>query len=148
MTHTALDTSFEAELRALFFLFILDEAVGADYLAALDTLTVNAQTFGIGETNLNGTHRLASGELQTRTYLMKEALRRLVIQGLVNFENSDSHNYFHISKTGISLVNRFHSQYAADFFAAALETIEQIGGADTVALTSFIITKTISGEKR
>ena len=38
---TFLDTSFEAELRALVFIFLLDDAADADYIGALDTITVN-----------------------------------------------------------------------------------------------------------
>lgn len=56
MRATSLDTSFEAELRGLILLFLLGDAADADYLGALDTITVNAHTFGVGAENLNGTH--------------------------------------------------------------------------------------------
>ena len=69
MRATSLDTSFEAELRGLILLFLLGDAADADYLGALDTITVNAHTFGVGAESLNGTHRLASAELHTRTGL-------------------------------------------------------------------------------
>ena len=45
MATSLLDTAFEAELRALIFLFLLDEPVNADYLGALDTL---AGIFAVG----------------------------------------------------------------------------------------------------
>ena len=38
MATSLLDTAFEAEFRALVFLFLIDEPVNADYLGALDTL--------------------------------------------------------------------------------------------------------------
>lgn len=148
MMHTAFDTSFEAELRGLIFLFLLDTTADADYLAALDTLTVNAQTFGLGEKNLNGTHRLASGELQTRTHLMNEALRRMTLQGLVHFTNEEGSAMFRISEAGTKLVNRLHSEYAAEFFNTALDIIEQIGDKDTNALTSIIVANGTLGEPR
>lgn len=59
MRATSLDTSFETVLRGLILLFLLGDAADADYLGALDTITVNAHTFGVGAENLNGTHRLA-----------------------------------------------------------------------------------------
>ena len=59
MAASLLDTAFEAELRALIFLFLLDEPVNADYLGSLDTLAINQRTFGIGSDNLNGTRRAA-----------------------------------------------------------------------------------------
>lgn len=148
MRLSALDTSFEAELRALIFLFLLDEPTDLDYLACLDTLTVNAHTFGLGETNVNGTHRLASGELHARTHLMAHALQRMTIQGLVHFTRQGGLERFHISDEGTALVNRLSTQYATDFFNAALETIERVGDKDTNALTSIILTATTLGESR
>ena len=148
MTLSALDTSFEAELRALIFLFILDEPANVDYLACLDTLTVNAHTFGLGETNVNGTHRLASGELNARTHLMTEALQRMTLQGLVHFTRKDGRESFHISNEGTALVTRLSTHYAANFFSAALETIERVGDKDTNALTSIILATATPGESR
>lgn len=148
MRLSALDTSFEAELRALIFLFLIDEPTGVDYLACLDTLTVNARTFGLGATNVNGTHRLASGELNARTHLMTQALQRMTIQGFVHFTHQDGLERFDISDEGTALVNRLSTQYATDFFNAALETIERVGGKDTNALTSIILTAAIPGESR
>lgn len=127
MRLSALDTSFEAELRALIFLFLLDEPTDVDSLACLGTLTANAHTFGLGETNVNGTHRLASGELNARTHLKIQALQRMTIQGPVHFTRLGGLERFRISDKGTTLVNRLSAQYATDFFNAALETIELAG---------------------
>ena len=56
MRATSLDTSFEAELRGLILLFLLGDAADADYLGALDTITVNAHTFGVGAETVSYTH--------------------------------------------------------------------------------------------
>lgn len=148
MRLSALDTSFEAELRALIFLFLLDEPTDVDYLACLDTLTVNAHTFGLGQTNVNGTHRLASGELNARTHLMTQALQHMTIQGLVHYTRQGGLEHFRISDEGATLVNRLSTQYATDFFNAALETIERVYDQDTNTLTSFILTSATPGESR
>ena len=94
MRATFLDTSFEAELRGLILLFLLGDA---DYLGALDTITVNAHTFGVGAESLNGTHRLASAELHTRTVLMTQALQHLAIQGFVTLHPDRSPAAFTIT---------------------------------------------------
>lgn len=148
MRLSALDTSFEAELRALIFLFLLDEPTDVDYLGCLDTLTVNAHTFGLGATNVNGAHRLASGELHARTHLITQALQRMTIQGLVHFTRQGGLECFDISDEGTALVNRLSTQYATDFFNAALETIERVGDKDINALTSIILTAATTGESR
>lgn len=135
---TLLDTSFEAELRALVFLFLLDDAADADHLGALDTITVNARTFGMGEDNLNGTHRLASGELCTRTTLMLDALRKLALQGLVKLDDTRVPYSFTITSIGESIVSQMCSSYAQRFFFSALETIEQTSGLNTNELVEII----------
>lgn len=145
MNLTSLDTIFEAELRALVYLFVLGEPDNAEHLGAIDTLAINAETFHLGATDLNGTHRLASGELDTRTEFMSTALRNLALRGLVIYEPASSPSAFSISSAGESLVNKFHSDYADTFFTAAQDVIEQVGQATTKQLTAIILTKAQPG---
>lgn len=145
MNLSSLDTSFEAELRALIYLFVLGEAADAERLGAIDTLTINAKTFNLGTENLNGTHRLASGELYTRTALMGKALRDLALRSLTAYLPDFRPAAFSISSSGESLVNRLQSAYAADFFATAQDVIDQVADATTTQLTKLILTKTDSG---
>lgn len=138
MSISVLDTVFESELRALIFLFLTGEPADADYLGALDTLTINQRNFGIGATNLNGTHRLASGELHTRTSLMHQALKQLTLQGLATFDSSTDPVGFQITDEGASVVNRMRTDYANRFFNAVLDTLEAVGDATTAKLTRII----------
>lgn len=148
MRATSLDTSFEAELRGLILLFLLGDAADADYLGALDTITVNAHTFGVGAENLNGTHRLASGELHTRTVLMTQALQHLAIQGFVTLQPDRSPAAFTITAEGESVVNHFRSRYTGQLFDTALETIERVGDLSTSELAQIIRSATPEGETR
>ncbi|MGQ4534593.1 ABC-three component system middle component 2 [Dermabacteraceae bacterium P13115] len=146
MTTSVLDTTFEAELRALVFLFLIDEPVDADYLGALDTLTINQRSFRIGNDNLNGTHRLAAGELRTRTTHMDQALKRLALKCLATFEACGAPAGFRITDQGASVVNQLRTAYADRFFIAALDTLEAVGGANTTRLVK-IITAATSEER-
>lgn len=148
MRATSLDTSFEAELRGLILLFLLGDAADADHLGALDTITVNTHTFGVGAENLNGTHRLASGELHTRTVLMTQALQHLAIQGFVTLQPDRSPAAFTITTEGESVVNHFRSRYADQLFDTALETIERVGDLSTSKLAQIIKSATPEGETR
>ncbi len=139
MAISLLDTAFEAELRALIFLFLLDEPVNADYLGALDTLAINQRTFGIGSDNINGTHRLAAGELRARTDLMQQALKQLALSRLATFDTSGESAGFRVSDQGAYIVNQLRTDYAERFFTAALDTIEVAGHATTTHLTKIII---------
>lgn len=138
MAISLLDSAFEAELRALIFLFLLDEPVNADYLGALDTLAINQHTFRIGSDNINGTHRLAAGELRARTDLMRQALKRLALSRLVTFDTSAESAGFRITDQGVCMVNQLRTDYAERFFTAALDTIEVAGHASTTHLAKII----------
>lgn len=138
MAASLLDSAFEAELRALVFLFLLDEPVNADYLGALDTLAINQRTFGIGSDNLNGTHRLAAGELRARTALMSQALKQLTLSRLATFDTSAESAGFRITGQGARIVNQLRSDYAERFFNAALDTIDVTGYANTTHLARTI----------
>lgn len=144
MTISLLDSAFEAELRALVFLFLLDEPVNADYLGALDTLAINQRTFGIGSNNLNGTHRLAAGELRARTDLMRQALKQLALSQLAVFDSSTESAGFRITDQGDRIVNQLRTDYAERFFTAALDTIEVVGHASTAHLAKIITSVEVS----
>lgn len=145
MNLASLDTSFEAGLRALIYLFVMGEAADAERLGTIDTLTIKAETFSLGAEDLNGPHRLASGELHTRTSLMDTALRDLALRNLTTYLPDSSPAAFSISPSGESLVNRLHSAYAADFFAIAQEVMDRVDDASTTQLTKLILTKANSG---
>lgn len=147
MIASALDTVFEAQLRALVYLFLLDRPTSADYLGALDTLTCNAQTFGLGVADINGRHRLASGELQTRTCLLTAALRQLALHRLVQLDREISPDSFAITPTGTKLVNSLNTDYAQQLFETALETLERIEGKSLNDLDQIITTAASGGER-
>ena len=138
MATSLLDTAFEAELRALVFLFLLDEPVNADYLGALDTLAINQRTFRVGADNINGTHRLAAGELRARTDLMRQALKQLTLSRLTMFDNSAESVGFRITDQGADIVNQLRTDYAEQFFTAALDTLEAVGRTSTTHLAKII----------
>lgn len=145
MTTSVLDTAFEAELRALVYLFFIDAPVDADYLGGLDTLTINQQNFDLGADNLNGTHRLASGELHTRTQLMSQALKQLTLRGLATFDSSVVQSGFRITNEGAQVVNQLRTDYADRLFTAALDTLEAVGEATTSQLAQIITAASAEG---
>lgn len=138
MAGSLLDSALEAELRALIFLFLLDEPVDADHLGALDTLAINQRTFRIGSDNINGTHRLAAGELRARTDLMRRALKQLTLSRLATFDTSAKPAGFQITDQGASIVNQLRTDYSERFFTAALDTLEAVGRASTTHLAKII----------
>ena len=144
MKNTVLDSVLEAQLRAAIYLFLLDRPVDADYLGALDTLAINAQSFRIGPDNLNGPHRLASAELQRRTVLMNQALKQLTLQGLASYVVQPAVG-FRITLDGEAVVNQMQTNYANHLFKVTLDVLECIGDDNTTELAA-LITSAIRSE--
>ena len=79
-----LGTSFEMSLRVA---LLLDESEERDLsvgiIAALDFITIYANDFELAESNLHGNSKYRFGEFASRRELAREALRKLVLDGIV-----------------------------------------------------------------
>ena len=142
---SVLDSEYETELRMLLLMYALDRPATIDYLAALDTLSVNAKTLYVGQTNLNGAHRLASGELKTRISLARGALRTLILKGLVELLPGDNGLAYQLTATGITAVNRLNSPYASALFLSVIDVLETINTVDDAIITSYVAKQSSQG---
>lgn len=142
---SVLDSEYETELRMLLLMYALDRPATIDYLAALDTLSVNAKTLHVGQTNLNGAHRLASGELKTRISLARGALRTLILKGLVELLPGDNGLTYQLTTTGITAANRLNSPYASALFLSAIDVLETINTVDDAIITSYVAKQSSQG---
>ena len=142
---SVLDSEYETELRMLLLMYALDRPATIDYLAAFDTLSVNARTLHVGQTNLNGAHRLASGELKTRISLARGALRTLILKGLVELLPGDNGLAYQLTATGITAVNRLNSPYASALFLSVIDVLETINTVDDAIITSYVAKQSNQG---
>lgn len=145
ITTSVLDSEYETELRMLLLMYALDRPVTIDYLAALDTLSVNAKTLHVGQTNLNGAHRLASGELKTRISLAFGALRTLILKRLVKLLPGDNGLTYQLTTAGIMAANSLNSPYASALFMSAIDVLETINTVDDAIITSYVAKQTNQG---
>ena len=137
-TVSVLDSIYETELRMLLLLHALDRPATVDYLSALDTLAVNAHTLKVGDTNINGTHRLAAGELNTRTSLAAKALKLLALKGLSQLTIESKACSYRLTEDGVHAANILKSPYATALYEATLEVLERIGRADDEAISAYV----------
>ena len=142
---SVLDSEYETELRMLLLMYALDRPATIDYLAALDTLSANAKTLYVGQTHLNGAHRLASGELKTRISLARGALRTLILKGLVELLPGDNGLAYQLTATGITAVNRLNSPYASALFLSVIDVLETINTVDDAIITSYVAKQSSQG---
>ena len=119
---SALDSVYEAELRVILILRNSPNPICTDYKAAIDTLATNAETLGVGNTNLNGTHRFASAEFKTRLSLVTRAVQVLALKELVHVHISKNSIRYSLTASGNTVANSLDSPYAHRFS----ETVKDI----------------------
>lgn len=107
------NSPFEISLRVL---LILTEYEGnylsSDMLAATDFITVYGAAFGVSETNLHGDSLFKFSEFATRRELVGQAVKILVIKGLITVSCSKNGFNYAITQNGADYCNSLKSDYA------------------------------------
>ncbi|MDO4650583.1 MAG: hypothetical protein Q4B26_18265, partial [Eubacteriales bacterium] len=80
---------FEIRLRILLLLSQTKRALYKDEIVNMDFITVYSADFGIGEENLHGENSFKYGEFASRHELVWEALKELVVDGLITVVTKD-----------------------------------------------------------
>lgn len=110
------NSPFEVSLRVL---LILNEYEGlsltADKITIADFISVYGASFGIAETNLHGDSIFKFSEFATRRHLIQQAIKLLVIKGLIIVEFNKNGFTYTITNNGIKYCNSLESDYANSF---------------------------------
>lgn len=110
------NSPFEVSLRIL---LILNECEGlsltADKITAADFISVYGASFGISDTNLHGNNIFKFSEFATKRFLIKQAIKILIIQGHIVVEFNKNGFTYTITNTGINYCNSLESDYANIF---------------------------------
>lgn len=106
----------EISYRIVLLLSICNRAkLSVDRLASLDFISVYGSDFGISENNLHGNNQLRFSEYTSRRGLIKEAINKLVVLGLVKFYPQHSGFLYGISTEGIQIASEFNDSYADQY---------------------------------
>lgn len=133
------NTPFEISLRILLTLEAnRRQWVSIDMIAALDFMTVYSKGFGINSKNLHGENAFKFSEYALRRELVQIAIKRLVLDDLIDASYSKKGFSFSINHNGLDYCSKFESTYAVQYRQLAqqvqvfvankseLETIELI----------------------
>lgn len=143
------NSAFEVSLRVL---LILNEYEGlsltADKITIADFISVYGASFGIADTNLHGNNIFKFSEFATRRHLIQQAIKLLVIKGLIIVDfNKDGFTY-RITNSGISYCNSLESDYANSFRTLVNESRAYIIGNSEKDLLNMINKYSINSFKK
>ena len=112
MKNSLFNSTFEVELRILCLLGSGRKPVmSLERIVLMDFIVCYAECFQIPYMNLHGDNGQMYGELSNRRQLCDEAIKSLVIQGLVDV-TVDNGYFYSISATGKKYVRKLQSEYA------------------------------------
>ncbi len=138
MTDRLFNSIFENSLRMVLLLDLYDMPQSLDTLYAVDFISVYGESFGITESNLNGDNPYMFSEFASRREIVREALKMLVIYGIVLPLNLDSGVTYIITSDGEEYAEILTSYYAKEYKRSAAQAILKYGNLTDVQLIKMI----------
>lgn len=128
------NSTFETELRVLILLSAArKKAYSVERIVDLDFITCYASHFQLPYINLQGDNAYMYTELPGRRERIREAIRHLVTQGLLNVQIENGY-LFSISDVGNKFVRKLKSEYAIQYKAIATDAISMFKDTSDLAL--------------
>ena len=110
------NTPFEISMRILLTLFVCSgKSRTVDMIAAADFLTIYSRNFGIVDYNLHGENSFNFSELASRRKLMNEAIKQLVVDGLIAVVWGKQGFQYKLNSPGRQVCDCFSTVYAAEY---------------------------------
>ena len=109
------NTEFELSLRVLLLLDSYDSYLSQDIIRDVDLLTTYGKEFGVSDTNLHGDNSYSFSEMASRHDIVKNAIKKLVTEGLILVKASSAGFAYKISLKGKEFVSSISSDYASEY---------------------------------
>lgn len=113
MADKLFNTPFELSLHIVLLLDTVGGGFTIERITDYDFIAVYAPDFGFKAESLNGDNGFAFSELSAKRKLMKEAIKDLVLDGLVTALDSMEGIVYSLSSSGLAMSGKFESEYAA-----------------------------------
>lgn len=136
------NTTFELSLRAMLLLTVLDRKdMTLDRIVACDFIAIYGSYFGLTESNLHGENDYSFSEFTSRRELLHEALKSLVLDGLVRATHKRIGFCYEITEDGRSFCSKQGTEYANAYRTMVSNTNQVFGHHTEVALLEIISKK-------
>lgn len=127
MENNLFNSAFEMELRITVLLAADDSSIySVGRILSLDFIACYAEKFGFADTNLHGDNAYMFCELSTRRALIQEAIKSLVLQGIIDVILKDGYLY-RITEIGKRLSLSLESEYAKEYRDIVGNVIKEFG---------------------
>lgn len=125
MTESIFNSTFEMELRILLLMSAAKKkAFSVERIVSLDFIVCYAGYFQLPYLNPQGENEYMFSELAGRRERIQEAVKSLVIQGLLEV-GLDNGYVFSITETGSKYIRKLKSEYAVQYKTIAADAIKR-----------------------
>lgn len=138
---------FEMKLRILLLLSQTKRALYKEEIVNMDFVTIYSADFGIGEENLHGDNTYKYGEFASRHELAWEALKQLVVEGLITVVTNGGFSY-KISADGLKYANSLESAYSVQYRDTAREVYQKYSNYSEKEMRTEIDKKALKSARR
>ena len=126
MTNKLFNSTFENSLRILLLLAEFDCGQSLDKIYATDFMVSYGATFGVSKSDLNGDNQYKFSEFASRREIVRQALKQLVLDGLVWPDNSATGILYSITDAGREYGAALDSEYAEEYRSTARRIVEMV----------------------
>lgn len=132
------NTPFEISLRMALLFGTCDNAMTSDRAAALDFITIYSNAFHLTQQSINGENDYGFSEFATRRELVNQALKNMVIDGLMVVHRDEFGFQYALSTAGKNFRNSLKSEYAREYSELATITVKRMKNRSDVELLALI----------
>lgn len=141
------NSTFEMELRIIALLSVNNRtAYSLDRILALDFISCYAEKFDFDFNNLHGNGQYLFGEISNRRLLMQEAIKNLVVRGLV-YAKVDRGYFYQIEDIGEKYIASFEDAYSQEYLSIATNVNQEYYDCSDEELMEMIENKSLADLK-
>lgn len=122
------NTPFEISVRVLLLLSIYNQPISFKRILVTDFITTYGRDFEISDYNLNGDNSFRFSEFIARRELIQQAIKKLILQGLIQPSQNDLGFIYALSNDGQQMIPKFVSIYAEKYLETAKISAEYLKG--------------------
>lgn len=118
------NTEFEVSMRLLLLLYSTNTGLDEEKILYLDFFTIYAKNYKLGDDNINGDSKYMLNEFTAQRRLIKESIKVLVLEGLIDVNNTKEGFIYKINNKGKSFCESMTSDYSKKYKKQATITRE------------------------
>jgi len=119
------NTNFEVSMRLLLLLNNSNVPLDEEKMLYLDYFTIYGKNYGLANENLNGDGLFMINSFSSQIKLIKDSIKELVLQDLINVENSNQGFLYSINNDGKEICRKMNSDYSNEYKCISKSVLEK-----------------------